>query len=86
MNIHIRNKWNCCFETKRNLFSASHLPFLFSAILSKMNAFFLILVFVALMCVSLVEAADPDIGGIFSGVGGLLGSIGGLAGAGGKKK
>ncbi|CAP31595.1 Protein CBG12647 [Caenorhabditis briggsae] len=51
-----------------------------------MNSFFLILVLVALMCLSLVEAADPDFGGIFSGVGGLMGSIGGLAGAGGKKK
>ncbi|PIC52363.1 hypothetical protein B9Z55_002503 [Caenorhabditis nigoni] len=51
-----------------------------------MNSFFLILVLVALMCLSLVEADGPDFGGIFSGVGGLMGSIGGLAGAGGKKK
>ncbi|CAO4362147.1 unnamed protein product [Caenorhabditis nigoni] len=50
-----------------------------------MNSFFLILVLVALMCLSLVEADGPDFGGIFSGVGGLMGSIGGLAGAGGKK-
>ncbi|EGT41080.1 hypothetical protein CAEBREN_04195 [Caenorhabditis brenneri] len=52
-----------------------------------MNSLFLILVFVALMCLSLVEAGDPDVGGIFSGISGLMGSIGGLAGsAGGKKK
>ncbi|EGT41091.1 hypothetical protein CAEBREN_20158 [Caenorhabditis brenneri] len=52
-----------------------------------MNSLFLILVFVALICLSLVEAGDPDVGGIFSGISGLMGSIGGLAGsAGGKKK
>ncbi|CDH93188.1 Glycine Rich Secreted Protein [Caenorhabditis elegans] len=51
-----------------------------------MNFLTLLLVFVALLAVTVVEAGDPDLGGIFSGIGGMLGSIGGLAGAGGGKK
>ncbi|CCD66738.1 Glycine Rich Secreted Protein [Caenorhabditis elegans] len=51
-----------------------------------MNLLTLLLVFVALLTVTVVEAGDPDLGGIFSGIGGMLGSIGGLAGAGGGKK
>ncbi|EFO90144.1 hypothetical protein CRE_24751 [Caenorhabditis remanei] len=68
------------YKTPTPLHESSQFP-------NKMNFNFLLLVFIALMCLSVIEAADPDIGGIFSGVSGLLGSIGGLAGsAGGKKK
>ncbi|KAF1771117.1 hypothetical protein GCK72_002942 [Caenorhabditis remanei] len=74
-------------QAARSQYKAPTPPHESSQFPKTMNFNFLLLVFVALMCLSVIEAADPDIGGIFSGVSGLLGSIGGLAGsAGGKKK